>query len=40
MTCDDLRDSYELYSLGLLDGEERRESKRIWSGTAPSARSI
>jgi hypothetical protein len=25
MTCEDLRDSYELYSLGLLDGEERRE---------------
>jgi anti-sigma-K factor RskA len=25
MTCDDLRDSYELYSLGLLDGEEKRE---------------
>lgn len=24
MTCDDLRDSYELYSLGLLDGEEKR----------------
>lgn len=25
MTCEDLRDSYELYSLGLLDGEEKRE---------------
>jgi anti-sigma-K factor RskA len=25
MTCDDLRDSYELYSLGLLEGEEKRE---------------
>ena len=25
MTCNDLRDSYELYSLGLLEGEERRE---------------
>jgi anti-sigma-K factor RskA len=25
MTCGDLRDSYELYSLGLLDGEEKRE---------------
>src|SRR5690349_10629799 len=25
MTCQELRDSYELYSLGLLDGEERRE---------------
>ncbi len=25
MTCADLRDSYELYSLGLLDGEEKRE---------------
>ena len=25
MTCEDLRDSYELYSLGLLEGEERRE---------------
>src|SRR2546423_1766239 len=24
MTCEDLRDSYELYSLGLLDGEEQR----------------
>ena len=24
MTCEDLRDSYELYSLGLLDGEEKR----------------
>jgi hypothetical protein len=25
MTCEDLRDSYELYSLGLLDGEEKFE---------------
>ena len=25
MTCEDLRDSYELYALGLLDGEEKRE---------------
>ena len=25
MTCEDLRDSYELYSLGLLDGEEKGE---------------
>ena len=25
MTCEDLRDSYELYSLGLLDGEEKLE---------------
>lgn len=25
MTCADLRDSYDLYSLGLLDGEEKRE---------------
>jgi anti-sigma-K factor RskA len=25
MTCQELRDSYELYSLGLLEGEERRE---------------
>ena len=25
MTCEDLRDSYELYSLGLLEGEEKRE---------------
>jgi hypothetical protein len=25
MTCDELRDSYELYSLGLLEGEEKRE---------------
>ncbi|MCU1336187.1 MAG: hypothetical protein JWO19_1768 [Bryobacterales bacterium] len=25
MTCEDLRDSYELYTLGLLDGEEKRE---------------
>jgi hypothetical protein len=25
MTCEQLRDSYELYSLGLLDGEEKRE---------------
>jgi|KBSMisStandDraft_5_1062788.scaffolds.fasta_scaffold241674_3 anti-sigma-K factor RskA len=25
MTCQDLRDSYELYALGLLDGEEKRE---------------
>jgi len=25
MTCEDLRDSYELYSLGLLDGEEQRQ---------------
>lgn len=25
MTCEDLRNSYELYSLGLLDGEETRE---------------
>jgi len=25
MTCNDLRDSYELYSLGLLDDEEKRE---------------
>jgi len=25
MNCDDLRDSYELFSLGLLEGEERRE---------------
>jgi Anti-sigma-K factor rskA, C-terminal len=24
MTCEDLRDSYELYSLGLLEGEEKR----------------
>ncbi len=27
MTCEDLRDSYELYSLGLLEGEERREAE-------------
>ena len=25
MTCEDLRDSYELYTLGLLEGEEKRE---------------
>jgi anti-sigma-K factor RskA len=25
MNCEDLRDSYELYSLGLLEGEEQRE---------------
>ena len=25
MTCEQLRDSYELYSLGLLEGEERHE---------------
>jgi anti-sigma-K factor RskA len=25
MTCEELRDSYELYSLGLLDGEEKSE---------------
>lgn len=25
MTCEDLRESYELYALGLLDGEEKRE---------------
>jgi anti-sigma-K factor RskA len=25
MTCEDLRDSYELYSLGLLDGEEKHQ---------------
>ena len=25
MTCEELRDSYELYSLGLLDGEEKFE---------------
>jgi hypothetical protein len=25
MTCEELRDSYELYSLGLLDGEEHSE---------------
>ena len=25
MSCEDLRDSYELYALGLLDGEEKRE---------------
>ena len=25
MTCEDLRDSYELYSLGLLEGEEKLE---------------
>ena len=25
MTCDELRDSHELYSLGLLEGEEKRE---------------
>src|SRR5438552_9627256 len=25
MTCEDLRDSYELYALGILDGEEKRE---------------
>jgi|SRR5579872_7033899 len=25
MTCDDLRDSYELYSLGVLEGEEKHE---------------
>lgn len=25
MTCEDLRDSYELYALGLLEGEEKRE---------------
>lgn len=25
MSCDDLRDSYELYALGLLEGEEKRE---------------
>jgi anti-sigma-K factor RskA len=25
MTCEELRDSYELYSLGLLEGEEKRE---------------
>ena len=25
MTCEDLRDSFELYSLGLLDGEEKGE---------------
>ena len=25
MNCEDLRDNYELYSLGLLEGDERRE---------------
>ena len=25
MTCEDLRDSYELYALGVLEGEEKRE---------------
>jgi len=25
MTCEDLRDSYEMYSLGLLEGEEKHE---------------
>lgn len=25
MSCEELRDSYELYSLGLLDGDEKRE---------------
>ena len=25
MTCEDLRDSYEIYALGLLEGEEKRE---------------
>ena len=27
MTCEELRDSYELYSLGLLEGEEKREAE-------------
>ena len=40
MTCEDLRDSYELYSLGLLDGEEKREVEEHLGGIAPSARSI
>ena len=38
MTCEDLRDSYELYSLGLLDGEEKREIEEHLGRNCPICR--
>jgi hypothetical protein len=38
MTCEELRDSYELYSLGLLDGEEKREIEEHLGRDCPRCR--
>jgi anti-sigma-K factor RskA len=36
MTCEDLRESYELYSLGLLEGEEMREIEAHLTRNCPT----
>ena len=38
MTCEELRDDYELYALGTLEGEERDEISRHGRVTIKPAR--